>query len=180
MQIVLSKQQGSAFAQAFDEMARKIRDAKEGAVQDAAKLAVQEGQANVAAAGFSLRKQKGKVKFLFYPNVGADPAAVVYFPMPFAYVFEKGVTIKGRPLLWLPIEQNLPAGIKSPSQYGKKLVSVNVAGKPPLLFDANNRLLGPLFFGTRSVTIEKRLNLKAIFAKAAQQMDQFYEQRMKN
>ena len=66
--------------------------------------------------------------------------------MPFASVFERGVTIGGHPLLWLPIEQNLPAKVKSPKQYGKRLISVNVAGKPPLLFDAANRLLGPLDF----------------------------------
>ena len=47
------------------------------------------------------------------------------------------MTIAGRPLLWLPIEANLPAGVHSPKQYGRKLVSVNIAGKPPLLFDAS-------------------------------------------
>lgn len=175
MKFIFSEDE-SALAQAIDEIERKIVAAREGAVQDAARLAVKEGQANVAAAGFSLRRQK--VKFLFYPNVGSDPAAVVYFPMPFAHVFERGATIKGRPLLWLPIEQNLPRGIKSPSQYGKKLVSVNVAGKRPLLFDAQNRLLGPLFFGTRSVTIRKRLNLVAIFRRAAESMNEFYEKRI--
>jgi hypothetical protein len=178
MQLVFSGQE-AALARAVEEIERKIRAAEAAAVQDAAKLAVKEGQANVAAAGFSLRRQKGKVKYLFYSNVGSDPAAIIYFPMPFAYVFEKGVRIKGRPLLWLPIEKNLPAGIHSPSQYGKKLVSVNVAGKPPLLFDATNRLLGPLFFGTKSATIKKRLNLKAIFARAQERMKEFYEQRIK-
>jgi hypothetical protein len=179
MQLVFSQQE-SALLQAVEEIAREIREAEEGAVQDAARLAVKEGQANVAAAGFSLRRQKGKVKYLFYPNVGSDPAAVIYFPMPFGYVFEKGVTIRGRPLLWLPIEQNLPAGIHSPSQYGKKLVSVNVAGKPPLLFDAANRLLGPLFFGTKTVTVRKRLNLVAIFKRAEERMREFYEQRIRH
>lgn len=175
MQFTFSEEDG-VLAQAFEEIERQIRKAEAEAVQDAAKLAVKEGQANVAAAGFSLRRQKGKVKYLFYPNVGSDPAAVIYFPMPFAAVFERGVTIKGRPLLWLPIEQN----VHSPSQYGKKLVSVNVAGKPPLLFEAGNRLRGPLFFGIKSVTIKKRLNLLAIFARAAERMREFYESRIKS
>lgn len=179
MQFAFSAQE-SALKQALEEIEREIREAEAGAVQDAAKLAVKEGQANVAAAGFSLRRQKGKVKYLFYRNIGSDPAAIIYFPMPFGYVFERGITIKGRPLLWLPLEQNLPAGIHSPKQYGRKMVSVNVAGKPPLLFDAQNRLLGPLFVGVRSATIRKRLNLVAIFRRAEEYMKEFYEQRMKH
>lgn len=176
MNLVFSEQEG-AIKQAFEEIERRIVAAKEAAVQEAAQLAVKEGRANVAAAGFSLRKQ---VKFLFYPNIGSNPAALIYFPMPFGYVFERGVTIKGRPLLWLPLERNLPSGIKSPSQYGKKLVSVNIAGKPPLLFDAQNRLLGPLFVGVKSVTIRKRLNLLAIFAHAEERMKEFYEKNMQD
>jgi hypothetical protein len=110
---------------------------------------------------------------------GGDPAALIFHRIPFAGVFERGITISGRPLLWLPIEQNLPPGIHSPSQYGKKLVSVNIAGKPPLLFDAFNRLRGPLFFGTRSVDIRKRFDLYNIFARAAEKMREFYERRIK-
>ena len=82
-------------------------------------------------------------------------------------------------MLWLPIEQNLPSGINSPKQYGKKLVSVNIAGKPPLLFDAEDRSLGPLFVGMRSVTIRKRLDLTRIFSEAGARLFEFFEQRMK-
>ena len=82
-------------------------------------------------------------------------------------MFERGATISGRPLLWLPLERNLPPGIHSPRQYGGKLVSVNVAGKPPLLFDAGKRELGPLFVGVSQVNIRKRFDLYRIFAQAA-------------
>lgn len=158
------------------EVNRKVSEAQQGAVKDAAALAKKAGQANVALARFSSQR---RVKSKFYRNPGGDPAAVVYFNMPFAHVFEKGVKIKGSPLLWLPIERNLPSGIKSPKQYGKKLVSVNVAGKPPLLFDAKNRLLGPLFVGMRAVTILKRLDLRRIFLRASARVLEFFEQRMK-
>jgi hypothetical protein len=168
----------TAIAQLIDEIEREINEARSGAVQDAADLAVKEGRANIASAGFSPRWQKALTS-RFYPNEGKDPAALIFHRIPFAGVFERGVTISGRPLLWLPIEQNLPPGIHSPSQYGKKLVSVNVAGKPPLLFDAFNRLRGPLFFGTRSVDIRKRFDLYAIFQRAADRMREFYEQRIK-
>jgi len=168
----------TAIAQFLDEIEREINEAKAGAVQDAADLAVTEGRANIGSAGFSSRWQTALTS-RFYPNEGKDPAALIFHRIPFAGVFERGITISGRPLLWLPIEQNLPPGIHSPKQYGQKLVSVNIAGKPPLLFDAFNRLRGPLFFGTRSVDIRKRFDLFAIFERAADRMREFYEQRIK-
>lgn len=177
MNFAFSAQDG-AIDELLDEIERQINEAKSDAVRDAADLAVKEGRANIATAGFSSRWQKA-LKSNFYPNEGDDPAALIFHRFPFAGVFERGITISGRPLLWLPIEQNLPSGIHSPSQYGKKLISVNIAGKPPLLFDAFNRLRGPLFFGTRSVDIRKRFDLFAIFERAADRMREFYEQRIK-
>ena len=177
MKLVFSAQE-SAIEQFVEEIERQVNEAKAGAVQDAADIAVKEGRQNISSAGFSSRWQTALTSN-FYPNEGKDPAALIFHRIPFAGVFERGITISGRPLLWLPIEQNLPRGIHSPSQYGKKLVSVNIAGKPPLLFDAFNRLRGPLFFGTRSVDIRKRFDLYNIFARAAEKMREFYEQRIK-
>lgn len=139
-------------------------------------MAKKEGQANVSASGLKTRK---RVQSRFYRNPGADPAALVFFAMPFAPVFEQGVKISGNPLLWLPIEANLPAGVHSPKAYGRKLVSVNIAGKPPLLFDAADRSLGPLFMGLRAVTIRKRLDLVRIFSEAGARVLEFFDQRMK-
>mgnify|MGYP001392130123 CR=1 FL=1 len=162
----------------LDEVQGKIAEAKAGAVQDSAREMVREGRANIAAAGFSTRWQQG-LRSQFYPNPGGDPAAVVFHRIGFAGVFEHGVRIGGRPLLWLPISRNLPPGIKSPRKYGRKLVSVNVTGKPPLLFDAQERERGPLFVGVREVAIRKRWNLMRIFRRAAERLREFYEQRIK-
>jgi hypothetical protein len=175
LKFIFSQEQSTIAA--LEEFKRRTYEAQVGAVKEAADLAVKEGQENVTSAGFSKSRQ---VKSKFYPNVGSDPAALVYFAMPFVHVFERGANISGHPLLWLPIEQNLPSGITSPKQYGKKLISVNVAGKPPLLFDARNRLLGPLFVGIKTVTIRKRLDLKRIFFSAAAQVLEFFEQRIKD
>lgn len=177
MQFAFSAQE-SVLQQALDEIEREIAEAEQAAVHQAADLAVKEGRQNIAAAGFSNRWQTALTS-RFYPNKGGDPAALIFHRIPFAGVFERGITISGKPLLWLPIEQNLPVGIHSPKQYGRKLVSVNIAGKPPLLFDAQNRLLGPLFVGMRSVTIAKRFDLYRIFAAAADRMRDFYEQQIK-
>jgi hypothetical protein len=178
MKLVFSAQE-AVFDRLMKEIAKNIDEAKAGAVQDVAKLAVKEGRANIASAGFPARWQAA-LRSRFYPNKGGDPAALIFNTIPFAGVFERGATIAGRPLLWLPLERNLPAGIRSPRQYGGKLVSVNVSGKPPLLFDAGNRKLGPLFVGVSQVNIRKRLDLYAIFERAAGRMTEFYEQRIKD
>ena len=115
----------------------------------------------------------------FYVNEGINPAALIFHHLPFISVFEYGATIAGRPLLWLPIEENLPQGVHSPRKYGHKLVSVNIAGKPPLLFDAVDRLRGPLFVGVRSADVRKRLDLLGIFAAAAARLGEFYQNRLK-
>jgi len=173
MQIVFSSEKSVDWG----AVERQIEAAELGALQDAAKLAIAEGRANIAAAGFPARWQAA-LKSRVFPNKGGDPAALIFDTMPFAGVFERGAHIGGQPLLWLPIGDK--AGVRSPRQYGGKLVSVNVRGKPPLLFDASNRELGPLFVGVRAVTIRKRFNLLSIFAKAAGKVAEFFEQRMKS
>lgn len=177
MKFVFSQEE-SALAE-HEKIVRQIATAQDRAVQDAGNLAVSEGRANIASAGFSSRWQTGLVQ-KFFPNKDTgNPAVLIFHRIGFAGVFEHGASISGSPFLWLPIEQNLPHNVTSPSQYGKKLLSVNVAGKPPLLFDASNRLLGPLFFGTRKVTITKRFDLYRIFAAAAARVQEFLDQRMK-
>src|SRR6185436_14550248 len=92
----------TAIAQFLDEIEREINEAKSGAVQDAAHQAVKEGRANIASAGFTSRWQQALTS-RFYANEGKDPAALIFHRIPFAGVFERGITISGRPLLWLPI-----------------------------------------------------------------------------
>jgi hypothetical protein len=177
MKLVFSADE-AALEKLIEEIEQKVYAAEVGAVHDVADLAIKQGRANIAGAGFSSRWQRA-LTYSFYPNKGSDPAAVIFDRIPFANVFEFGMTIQGRPLLWLPIEQNLPQGVHSPKQYGRKLVSVNIAGKPPLMFDAANRLAGPLFVGVSSVNIRKRWDLMRIFAAAVARLDEFYQKRLK-
>ena len=177
MKLVFSSQE-AALEKMLDEIQQQIDAARMGAVRDAANVAIRKGRANIASAGFPKRWQNALV-YAFYPNEGKDPAALIFDKLPYASVFEFGATIRGRPLLWLPIEQNLPHGVHSPKQYGRQLVSVNIAGKRPLMFDKFNRLRGPLFVGVSSVEIRKRFNLMQIFAAAAARVGKFYEKRLK-
>lgn len=178
MKLTLSREQ-AAFAQLLDNQRKQIDKRKEDAVKDVADQAVKQGRANISAAGLPARFATALTK-RFYANRGTgNPAALIYHKKWFSIVFERGASITGDPLLWLPIERNLPRGINSPSEYGGKLVSVNVAGKPPMLFDAGDRSLGPLFVGVRSAVIRKRLDLYRIFASAAERLPEALDQRLK-
>lgn len=177
MRLIFSQQEG-ALERSLVELEREIKEAAAGAVKEAAELAVKEGRANIAGAGFSARWQTG-LQSKFFPNEGGDPAAVIFHKIGYASVFETGATIRGQPLLWLPFRKNLPAKVRSPRQYSGKLVSVNIRGKAPMLFDADDRERGPLFFGTPAVTIKKRWDLYRIFARVMERLDEFYQKRIK-
>src|SRR5580765_5219605 len=162
----MSVKADSKNANVFDKTRRQLIHAAQGAVKDAAAEAVKQGRAQIASAGFSSRWQRGlQSKFL-----GGDPnkpARLIFHRVAFMSVFERGATIGGKPLLWLPIEENLPGNVRSPRKYHGKLVSVNVAGKPPMLFDAAKRDLGPLFVGVKQVKIRKRFALIELFKSIA-------------
>jgi Family of unknown function (DUF6441) len=170
--------EGPAFAQILDDQRKQLAQAENAAVKDAADLAVTEGRANIRSAGLPGRFATQLTKRFYANSSTGNPAALVYHKKWFSIVFERGATITGD-LLWLPIEQNLPRGVNSPTEYGGKLVSVNVVGKPPMLFDAKDRLRGPLFVGVKTATIRKRLDLYRIFKEAAAHIPEFLERRMK-
>jgi hypothetical protein len=168
------------FDKAFAEMQKPIQAAAEAAVEDAAELAVAEGRRDIAAGGrFGTRWQQG-LKFKTYdkdpknPNVNA--VALVYHERPMAGVFQHGATIRGKRLLWLPITANA-RGARSPRRYGGRLVSVTVAGKPPMLFDPFERK--PVFFGVESVTLRKRWHILEIVELAAARLGEFFARNFK-
>jgi hypothetical protein len=132
-----------------------------------------------------------------YPSQGASlhPTALVYHKITYAGVFEDGATITGKPMLWLPIEQNLPGGKRiTPAQFVASigaLYSMRVHGKPmlgaviretdarskkavslSLLKKGRNpggrgtvRLL-PVFVGITNITDPKKFDIEAIAREA--------------
>ena len=62
----------------LEQLERRIIEAEERAVQDAGNLAVKEGRANIASAGFSSRWQTGLVQ-RFFPNKDTGNPAVRIF-----------------------------------------------------------------------------------------------------
>jgi hypothetical protein len=145
----------------------------------AAKLA---GRASIASAGFSQRWQNS-LQANVYPSTGKSlsPAAVVFDKIRYSEIFQTGGVISGDPL-WLPIERNLPGSpIKwTPKRYAQsvgKLVSVNIPGRPPLLFDAKRRV--PVFVGISQVTLSKKFNVDEAVASEAAKLPGRYAAKLK-
>jgi hypothetical protein len=79
---------------------------------------------------------------------------------PRASLFEKGGTIKGNPLLWIPLSGTDAVG-KTASEYPGGLFSVNrKSGGRPLLFSIADK--SPKYFGIESVTVPKKFHLGEI------------------
>lgn len=170
-----------AMASAFADMQQHIAVAETAAVHAVAQNALKAGRQSIARGGFDQRWQNALQMKVFPPNgVALDPAALIFDRIPYAVVFETGARISGRPLLWLPIEANLPAlgaGQKwTPRRYIARfgpLISVNRPGKKPLLYDKKRKKA--VFVGLRSVEIRKRFDVEGAVRGAVSTFDKAYD-----
>ncbi|WP_409188453.1 DUF6441 family protein [Bradyrhizobium sp. RDM4] len=188
-----------SFSKAFADDYQKMATAGTLAITEVANQAKAAGRANIAAAGFGPKWQNA-LRAEIYPKRGVslNAAAVIFHKIPYSEIFEEGGTIAGHPLLWLPIEANLPArsGLRSwtPRAYAAQvgpLVSVNVPGRRPMLFAATRggprRRRGggrrdvpkPLFVGIDAVTMTKRFNITQIVRDAAARLPEVYAAKLK-
>lgn len=93
------------FAREAERIYDPIAEASSAAIRQAADQIKVRGRANIAAAGFG-PKWQNTLRVDVYPKgnrVSANAAALVWHKIGYADVFEAGATIKGSPLLWLPL-----------------------------------------------------------------------------
>lgn len=174
MRFVTSTNFGRALELEIRESIKPITDAAVGALDDAAKEAVQKGRANIRAAGrFSGPWVQG-LRSRVYKNRGLDAAALIYHRIAVAGIFEQGGVISGKPLMWLPI-----GGRRLLARSGKKLASVNIPGRRPLLVGTVQGKRIPLFVGIERTTIRKRFHIADIVRAAASRLAEFYSKRLK-
>lgn len=119
-----------------------VAAAATGAVKDVADQVKARARSRIAAAGFSKRWQNA-MRVDVYPKGGRtsiDAAMFAHHDIAYAGVFEKGATIKGSPLLWLPLPsapkkvggRRLTAG-NYQELIGSPLFVIARPGRPPLL-----------------------------------------------
>ena len=92
------------FAEAMAKLADPISEAGTLAVRKAAELAKKEARESIGAAGFS-KRWENTLRADVYPKKGESlrTAASIYHKIPYAAVFEEGATIRGKPMLWVPM-----------------------------------------------------------------------------
>lgn len=141
--------------EAFKAAARRARGTMEGAVRasakDLAKDVQTQGRAEIGRALHSKRWERGFQTWVFprTPNGSLDVTVRGRHRIGYANIFERGGTIRGRPLLWIPLP-SAPAKIGGrPTTAGAfvrevgPLHTIRRPGKPPLLAGYSMRAPGP-------------------------------------
>lgn len=85
--------------------------------------------------------------------------------IPYAHIHEFGGTIRGRPLLWIPLSWANEAQDVSARDYPGQLFRVERKGKNPLLFSAKDQ--EAKYVGVTHVTLRPRFGLRQITANVA-------------
>ena len=166
----------------LDRQREPVAKAAVAALRETANDSVQEGRANIAAAGSGFQHAQW-LSGLKYRMVGAtkggeasfDAKAIVFHKYGIAGVFEQGATIQGKPLLWIPTTRGGPPASRS----GKKLVSATVRGQP-MLFDAGDRdrERKPLYIGVPSVRIPKKFRITEIVKEHAARIAEVFSEQL--
>lgn len=124
------------FEKAFADKYNPVAKAATAAIKEAGAEAVELGRASIAGApGRFGRGWQKALRFKAFPGAGkvsANAAGIIYLKSRYGGVFEDGATIRGKPVLWLPL-RNVPKNI------GRKKLT-------PALFKAQ---VGPLFLVSR-------------------------------
>lgn len=128
------------------------------AVNMAASMMLEAGRRDIAGAGnFGGKWTNGL-------QVGVEGAAPgnmklsMTHEIPWAGIFERGGTIHGSPMLWIPLSGTDAAGVRA-SAFGGGLFSAKYPrhGGPPLLFSMADKK--PRYFGVESITIPRKFHL---------------------
>jgi hypothetical protein len=139
LQILFSYVTGT-FEETFAALQAPVAAAATASIRAAGDQLKRDARADIAAAGFSSRWQNA-LRVNIYPKSGnsIEAAAFLYHKIAYADIFEEGGSIRGKPLLWLPLP-NTPVKIGSqkmtPALYEAEigpLRYVSRGGLPPLL-----------------------------------------------
>jgi hypothetical protein len=193
------------FIQAIEE---PIKKAAALTMAQIGKDVIARGTAQIAAGGLGSRWQRG-LNFRVYTDsrVPTEIAATsFYHRIGLFNVFERGISISPGKLMWLPVsglaKQFSVLGKRrlTPEKYAKTvgpLVSVNVPGKPPMLFAradlgkrgnakvtlarlkrgaAGTGTVGsvPLFVGVPAVRIRKRFDISGVVKRAMDNLPKLF------
>lgn len=203
MKFVVKAPAGQA-AQSSLKLANQMATALTEAMREVGRIALAKGRDSIAASGLG-RRWVRSLRLITRPKRGFsfEPSAYVHSRINYSDVFETGRTIKGAPLLWLPLP-NVPkvnGRQVTPAQFSKqfgKLTTIRRKGKAPLLgvhvsgrvskritkrTRIGKSILGgthvvPVYVGVPSVTLPKKFDVHSAAEKAFEQFGDIYKQKM--
>lgn len=135
------------YAEAYAKHRENMATAARGAIKTLAVQVQKEARAEIARGGLSARWQRGFRTYIF-PRQSDGTMNITlrgFHRIGYANIFERGGTIRGKPLLWLP----LPAAPKkingkptTPRNFSEiaPLRSANRPGRPPMLVAYLNKI----------------------------------------
>jgi hypothetical protein len=171
------KQTGRKFQFGTERFGERVFVAATSAAKRAKEDIETEGRADIRAGGNfgSSRWQDGFEAKVSYQS-RSDINIRVTHGVPYWRVFEFGATIKGKPLLWIPLDFATDAKGVRARDYPGPLFRVDRPGKAPLLISDD----GPKYFGKESVTIKKKWHLRTIVRNVAGRLNIYYREAMSN
>ena len=166
---------GPLFRRSVTRQGARVRAAARGAAQDAATEIDTLGTENVQAAG--------KFGPRWYPHTkvtegGGNIRIATSVGTPLFWVFQKGMTIAGKPMLWIPLSFASDAQGVWARDYPGGLFRVDREGQAPLLLSSDDK--EPKYFGKESVFEPKKFRVVEIIREVAGRLKAFYSIRMKS
>lgn len=185
---------------AFNQDSDRVRKTVTAAFRKAGEKIKKDGRAAIQAGGLSSRWQNA-FRVNVYPKSGdsGSPAIFAYHKIPYAGQFEDPKAVQGKPLIWLPITQNLPGGQRwTPAKYTRQIgpLKSGRGGGKPLLFGqisvnrkslpvklarkggfrgkAVARVWLPVFVGVRSVSDPKLFDTGAVVRRVGDDLSNIY------
>jgi hypothetical protein len=175
--IVADKVAAPKFKQNLAGLHDRFQKAFSAAMNMAASMIKQQGDADISKSGnFGARWTSG-----FHVNVTGNTLGNMRIVMthdePGAGLFESGGTVKGDPLLWIPLSGTDAVGVRA-KDYNGGLFSVNrKSGGAPLLFSIADKQ--PKYFGIEQVTIPRKFHLRDVQKSVMGNFRQLFDQAMK-
>jgi hypothetical protein len=145
--------------------------------QQTADTIVARGRANIAGAGkFGSRWTTGLQAKV--TRGGGNIRLAVTHSEKYFRVFERGATIAGKPLLWLPVGgggSGGSAGQVYAQNFPGRLFKITSKKGRPLLMDAVNKT--PRYVGLGSVRVPRKFHIRDIIREEATKMKALYKQK---
>lgn len=152
-----TNQVGRTYSTRMAQRGRRYRQALVGVALDAMNEMTVEGRAEIARSG-NFDSPRWQLGFHGRVDVQGDSIQITMeHDVPYWTTHQYGATIKGRPLLWIPLSFAEDAQGVSARDFPGQLVRVDRKVGAPLLIEVPSG--EPKYSGHESVTIPKRWNL---------------------